>query len=206
MKITSIEPQKKKANRFSIFIDGIYSFSLEDIDLAKLGLKEGQETTCEDIEFYKKTYEFSKAINSALRYVSFKRRTQSQLKKKMLELGYDEDTTQKVILKMKEFRYLDDEQYAEDYIKDRVNMRPSGKRLIAIELKNKGISEQTIREKIESSEVDEYKLAYGLAQKRISRIQNIDRKELQKVYAFLMRKGFSSSLALKVLKDLQNLD
>lgn len=202
MKITSIEPQKKKSNRFSIFIDGEYTFSLEDIDLVKLALKEGQEITSVDIEFYKQNYEFSKAFDKALRYVSFKRRTKSQIEKKMIELGYDENTVEKVIYKLNEFKYLDDEQYAEDYIKDRINMRPSGKRLIAMELKNKGINENIIIEKIEATEIDEYGMAYALAQKKVTRIQKLDRKELQKIYAFLMRKGFASDIIMRVLREI----
>lgn len=206
MKITSIEPQKKNKKIYSIYIDGKYTFSLEDIELAKLSLKEGQEITNENIESYIQAYEFSKAFDRALRFASFKRRTQAQLEKKMLELDYGDDIIRKVIKKMKELKYLDDEQYAEDYIEERTNMKPSGKRLIAMELKNKGINEQTIIKKLESSEIDEYNLAYGLAEKKISRIQNLDRKELQRIYAFLMRRGFSSNLVLKVLKDLQKGD
>ena len=39
MKITKIEPQKRRKNRWSIFINGEFSFGISADDLYHLGLK-----------------------------------------------------------------------------------------------------------------------------------------------------------------------
>ena len=52
MKITDIDVQKKNKNRLSVFVDGEYSFSLEQIDALMLSLKIGMEITDADIRKY----------------------------------------------------------------------------------------------------------------------------------------------------------
>ncbi|MBI3624310.1 hypothetical protein HY218_01620, partial [Candidatus Saccharibacteria bacterium] len=45
MKITSIRQQTKRADRYSIFVDGKYAFSLSEGELITSGVHTGQELT-----------------------------------------------------------------------------------------------------------------------------------------------------------------
>lgn len=203
MKITSIAQQKYHKNMYSVFVDNNYSFSLEDIDLIKIGLQEGQEITKDDIEHYKNTYEYSRAKEKALKYISYRRRTYSEVEKKLKDLGYDDTLINKVLEHLVNLYFIDDSEYTKAFITEKVKLNPCGKKLISHELKNKGINSDIIIKELEESNLDEYNLAYNLVLKKIKSNLNIDKKQAHKIYAMLLRKGFSSSTALKVLRDLQ---
>lgn len=204
MKITSIQQQKHHKNLYSVFIDNKYTFSVEDIDITALGLKEGKEVTREDVIFYKDVYEFSRAKDKALRFISFKMRTYREVEKKLLDLGYNDELIQKVMDKMIELNYIDDKNYTKAYINEKSRLRHIGKKLLKIELKNKGIDSNIIDEILENSDIDDYQNAYSLAVKKSSKININDKKELSKVYNMLIRKGFSYETASSVIKNIEN--
>ncbi len=52
--ISSIKQQVKRTDRYSIFVDGIYVFSLSESELIARGLHGGQELSAEEVKKYKK--------------------------------------------------------------------------------------------------------------------------------------------------------
>ena len=72
-----------------------------------------------------------------------------------------------------------------------MKLRPKGKFLIKMELKERGIKEEVIDEALEEAEIDQQPLAEALLDRKYEDFANMDRKELSRVYGFLQRKGFS---------------
>ncbi len=53
MKITSIKQQVKRADRYSVYIDGKFNFALSETELLRLGLHNGQELTDDELDSLK---------------------------------------------------------------------------------------------------------------------------------------------------------
>lgn len=131
----------------------------------------------------------------ALWLLSRKRYTVAELKKKLLlriKKYALADNPDAVINRCIEWKYLNDEEYACDYVKNRLQMRPRGVRLLKLELRKKGIESSIIQKAAEGIEVDERQLAENLARKKISLLQRFPlKKRREKLFRFLSSRGFS---------------
>ena len=79
--VTSIEPQKKKPDRFNIFVDGKFSFGLDAETLVKSGLKTGREISEKEIKKLVFENETNKLMEKALRFLSFRPRSESEVRR-----------------------------------------------------------------------------------------------------------------------------
>jgi len=107
-----------------------------------------------------------------------------------------------VILRLKEYGYLDDTAFAENYTALRQQNEKFGARRVSQELNRKGIAQQTITETIETkyAEVSEEALArQHLERKRIKK--PIDKKETARVMRRLVTAGFSVGVIYKILRQ-----
>lgn len=200
MIITKISPQKRNKNRFSVFVDDIFSFSLDQIDLAKVDLHENDTISKSEIDSFKNLYEYSSAKNKALRYLTSRMRTMSEIRNKLQMLGFSSSTIDKVVTDLIELGYINDEEYIDAFINDTLKIKPKGKRLIELTLREKGIDYGLITQKLNSiGNNDEENLARKLLDKKFKNTDLADKKTLNKIYLFLMRKGFNSDLIAKIL-------
>jgi regulatory protein len=110
----------------------------------------------------------------------------------------------KVIARLKEYGYLDDTVFAENYTQLRQQNEKFGQRRVRQELGRKGIAQQTISDTIESkyAEVSEEALArQHLERKRIRKPEN--EKETARVMRRLVTAGFSVGVIYKILRQWQ---
>jgi len=146
-----------------------------------------------------KTKEFIEAKTNAVKYIMYKPRTQYEVKNKLLKLEYDEELIEEVINELLLLEYLNDNLYAEKFIKNSQSIKPMSKNMIKYKLKEKGISDDIIQNVLRDNEIDEIELARDLFFKK-TKGKPLDEKELNKVKGFLARKGFSLSIINKVVK------
>lgn len=146
-----------------------------------------------------KTKEFIEAKTNAVKYIMYKPRTQYEVKNKLLKLDYNEELIEEVINELLLLEYLNDNLYAEKFIKNSQNVKPMSKNMIKYKLKEKGISDDIIQKALQESDVDEVELARNLFLKK-TKGKTLDEKELNKAKAFLARKGFSLAIINKVTK------
>lgn len=141
--------------------------------------------------------ELKKAQNLALKYLSYRPRTKKEVKDHLMKKEIDEDTIEEVINYLLDLSYLDDENFCEMWIRDRVNLKPMGKIRISQELQKKGVAKEVIEISLENnlSQELEYELAVELAKKRISKLESKeDLKEMKKMQSYLYRRGFSTHI------------
>ena len=146
-----------------------------------------------------KTKEFIEAKTNAVKYIMYKPRTQYEVRNKLLKLEYDEELIEEVINELLLLEYLNDNLYAEKFIKNSQSIKPMSKNMIKYKLKEKGISDDIIQNVLRDNEIDEIELARDLFFKK-TKGKPLDEKELNKVKGFLARKGFSLSIINKVVK------
>jgi regulatory protein len=142
--ISGIAPQKKRSDRYSIFVDGEYSFSLGDMELAASGLKYGQEISLAEVQGWQHRSELGKALGRAYNFLSYRPRTTKEIKDYLGRKDYPESVAEEVVEKLQEQKYLDDEQFARDWIAERQATNPKSALALRHELMKKGIGGEII--------------------------------------------------------------
>ena len=190
MIITDIKPQVKKQNRVSVFIDGKFAFGLDKSDCTFMGLKIGTELTQERYDYIIDNAVYAKAYQKADRYIGFKMRTEKEVRNKLIEEGYSDEITERVIASMLKYKYIDDMSYAIMYAKDCRKLKKWGPERIKAELYKKGVKPEYIENALSESDTeDTEEIIDALLEKRIKNTP-IDLKEKQKHINFLLRRGF----------------
>lgn len=188
-KITAIKAQKKNPNRVNVYLDGEYAFSLARIVAAWLHVE--QVLTDQKIEMLKKQDGEEKAFQRALVMAGYRSRSEREIHKKLETIGYPAELIERVLARLRQAEVLNDERFAREWVENRSVFRPRSRRMMAAELRFKGISEEVIQNTVEKSEEDK-KLAYDAARKRAHRLENLSWEEFRKkMSGYLGRRGFS---------------
>jgi regulatory protein len=102
---------------------------------------------------------------------------------------------EKIVASLKEKNFLNDETFARIWILNRARLKPKGKMLLKMELRQKGIADDIVKKVLEEvqeeipSELDQAK---DLIAKRLERMAENSREEIYaKVGGFLARRGFT---------------
>lgn len=140
-------------------------------------------------------------MSLAFNYLSYKPRTEYEMKKYLGKKGFDEETIFEVIEKLKDYRYVDDTEYITSFHKSQTHSKGYGPLRIQYNLMQKGISKDKYREIESSQETDYYEIALGLAEKRLK--EKRDLESLKKIYGFLLRRGFPMEVVSKVISKLR---
>jgi regulatory protein len=152
---------------------------------------------------------FQKLMDVSFRLVSFRPRSEKELrdglitacKKRHIE---DPEVIPKVLSRLKELGYVDDEKFGAWWIDQRNQFRPKGWRAISFELQQKGLSRaviETLRDKrgIEDATREEEN-ATRLAAKVLKRYGSLSPKDLKvKLYTYLSQRGFDGNLVSRVV-------
>lgn len=204
-RISSVERQKKQQARVSVHVDGQFLGSVEDIVWMKSGLKTGDVLPAALWEDMRGRQEAAAALDKAVRRLAARARGRAELEKYLAEKGFSAEAVGSAIEKLQEYGYLDDEAFAGMYVRDRMSLKPVGKRQLAIELKRMGIGEEDSAAALaQVDKDDELAAAMKQAEKDLKRTagETDIRKRKAKVYAGLARRGFSADAIDAAVKRL----
>ena len=191
--ITAIKPQKR-AGRVNVFVDGRFAFSLAAETLVKAALKINQEISPEEIQKLIEEDDFLKVYDRALKFLSFRPRSEKELKDWFFKKNIGEETQKLIFQRLKDLGYINDEEFAKWWIEQRMTFRPTGERLLLLELRQKGIAPELIATLLSSyvAKGSELELAKKVAEKKMRPLRNLPVPELkQKLMTRLARRGFA---------------
>lgn len=196
MKIKSIRREKKSLSRLT-FDDG--NEVLLDTELIEfLGLSVNMDV--EDLEKLIFESDFKRAKSRALMLLSRRDHSEKELTDKLIKGGFSKDASRLAIERMAEMGLVDDKAFAKHYFEQMVVFGHSSTREAEHKLKLKGISSETIKEILLDAEVDESQNVKALIERKY--INKLTTEEgVQKVFASLIRKGFSFSDVKRALKE-----
>jgi len=191
--ITEIEIQKHNPNRLNVYLDDAFAFGVSRFVGA--WLKTGSVLSEEEIEQLVSRDAREKAFQKALHYISYHPRSEHEVTEKLTELGFSEALIADVIAELNEKNYINDQQFAENWIATRSESKPRSQRMFAYELRDKHISETIISQALANAPADE-ELALRLGQKYLRRYAHLDNETFKKkLKGVLARKAFSFSVA-----------
>ena len=204
MRVTDIARQKKRSNRVSIFLDGAFAFGLNDETAFNHGLRTGLELDEDQVARMLEEDQRKRAKDAAFHYLSFRPRTIKEVRDKLREKNYEEEIVQETIVLLKRLGLLDDRDFADRWIAERLRLKPRGRRLLFVELIKKGIARETAEEALSTAfeNKDERTLAADLLRKRTARTRTgKPRQAFRKMRDFLVRKGFDFEVAREVAEE-----
>lgn len=198
-KITALETQRHNPKRLNVFLDGDFAFGVSRYTGAWLSI--GQTISEEKISKLIQDDEREKALQSALRFIGYKARTTIEIKKKLQSLEFLEEVVESVIGELKDKEYINDHQFANEWVEIRSKTKPRSHFLLSLELKKKGVDQEIIDSVLETIPED-IELAKRFAMSYLRKLSSANNEELyRKLTGALMRKGFSYSVTKDVIDD-----
>jgi len=192
------EIKKLTKGKYEVSLEGGEPLVLYGREINAYGIKE-QSTITESV--YRRIMEEvlnKRATKRAMHLMERQDRTEANLREKLCENHYPTESIDVAVDYLKRFHYLDDRRFAENYIS--FHQEKESRRIIRQKLLQKGVPSGIAEEALEEFyEADEEALILELLRKR-GYGSDADSKEKQKMYAFLMRKGFSASAIAHVMR------
>jgi regulatory protein len=196
MKITKIEPQKKRTGRRSIFADGAFLIGVATDTLVRFGLRTGDELSPALLRDIEHAEEILGAKSAALRFLAVRPRTESEIRDTLRDREFSDEVAAETIAALKEARLLDDAEFARSYIRNALTLRPAGRILLKRKLLLLGVGKSLADEALDeilggvSQEEEAGKAASAFVAKK-SHARKEEGKLRQQLTAYLLRRGYT---------------
>ncbi len=198
MRITDIKQQVKNKDRYSVYVDGDYAFSLSADELVAQKIASNQEITKEQLETLIKTAVEDKAYQAALGLIARRTRSVWEMQQYLARKQYNQPIITKILNKLSSRGMLNDTAFAEAWVQNRQLLKPTSRRKLQQELQQKNISKSIISEVLADYEDAEQNALKALVEKKrpLPRYQ-----DQSKLMAYLVRQGFSYGDIKAALSD-----
>jgi regulatory protein len=204
MIISKITRQKELNDRYNIFTikqgKEVYAFSVDEAVLVKYQLQKGMELDSLLLNEIQYTDEIRKGYHLAVRYLAKVKRTEMEVRKHLLAKMENESLVSEVMMKLKDMKFIDDEDYAFSYVRTQRNTTTKGPESIKRELKEKGVQIELIERAMEEfAYEDQLQSAQKVMVKFLAGKKKDSKKILlQKLEQTLVRKGFTTAIIQEV--------
>lgn len=198
MRVTAIKQQVKRVDRYSIYLDGKYTFSLGEGELLKLGLYTGQELTEAELTNYRNESEQGKWFDKTLNLLSYRLRSEWELRDYLKRKDCPPEIIEKTLNKLSINGYVNDEQFARRWVENRRLLKATSRRRLSQELRAKRINSDIIDKVLadDKEETDEREVLRALVERK--RVRYPDKLKLMQ---YLARQGYSYDDIKSVLSE-----
>ena len=201
MKVTGVEELSK--SRSKVFIDGELAFVLYRGELRTYGIREGAALEQADYDVIMKDVLPKRAKLRAMNLLTKREYTEQQLRRKLTDGLYPPEVIEEALAYVAGFHYTDDLRYAVTFITDHEATR--SRRRIEQDLTRRGIDRRTLEAawaewESDGGTQDEAAMIRALLSKKKYDPGQADIAEKRRIYAFLMRKGYSAEAVRSALK------
>ncbi len=196
--MTVVEIKRDKNHRVKVSSSDGTVFYL-DLDYFKeISLHENDVITAEQIKEHIEASEYIRAKSRAMWFLDRADHSEKALYDKLMRGGIASEACARAVARLKELGLLDDERYAARAA-ERMRDTNVSRREAYVKLMQKGIPRDIANEALSSTEFDEAAQIRALIDKKY-RAKMETEEGIQKVYAALVRKGFSYGAVRDVLK------
>ncbi|MCU1288133.1 MAG: regulatory protein RecX [Acidobacteria bacterium] len=145
---------------------------------------------------------FDRAVN----LLTYKPRSENELRQRLLEKNWtNAEIVEAVLAKLKEYNYLNDEQFAREFAASRLRQKPIGKRVLKQKLGLKKLDKETVDAALEQAfeETPEADVIERAIEKRLRlKGKPQTREDSKKFYDYLLRQGFSYDLVSSKMREI----
>lgn len=204
MKITGITAQQRDKNRVNVMVEGKFRFSLDIFQVGELGIRVGREYSDAELTEMETESQFGKLYARSLEYSLMRPHSVKELKdylykktmarrykdKRTGELkereGVSATVTQRVLERLIEKGYVDDEKFTRFWVENRNQRKGSSMRKLRSELAAKGVDSAIVERCIAVTERNDHTELSKIIDKKRQRYP-----DPQKLMQYLARQGFS---------------
>lgn len=206
-RITKIDTQKNNKDRVNVYVNEEFAFACSLDIVYMYHLKAGLEIKLEQLRDMVQEDNFLKCKNQSLKLIEKSCKTEKEIRDKLIYKGYEENIIERCMEFLKSYNFVNDLDYADMYIKERIKREGINK--IKYSLQRKGIAKDIINTKLslryDEAEVIEDSSIYALAQKKYSSLiknEEDERKIYKKLWEYLYRKGYLEEQIKSTLRNL----
>jgi len=193
--ISSIEKQKKNKNRVSIFIDGHFILGCEEIVLLQERIKIGDEIDEDRLKEVAFRSDISTAFNKAIKYLGTRLHSRKEIIFYLSGKGYESGVVNEVMDKLEEYKYINDENFAGEFIKS--YSKKYGRHYVVSRLKEYGVDREIIDNLMNYSDEESIK---RVTEKYLSARKGVTK---QKLYNYLYGKGYGADDIMSTIENLK---
>lgn len=203
-----VEKVERKGNKVQITFSDSTVLKLSSDVYKKFPVSTGEQLDEKFLELLKNENEYFEVKKSALRYLSIRNHSSQELYKKLSKKKFSDQIIKKVIDELLSIGYLNDKKFAEQYL-----IELTGKLFGPLKIKNemikRGITKEVVDDVLNdyfnNDEMQKEIIKKILSKNRFpQRISN--RKEMQKIYNYLVSRGFQARIVMDIIKEKLNLD
>ncbi|WP_035712587.1 recombination regulator RecX [Salibacterium aidingense] len=201
MKIAKLTTQKKRQDRFNIYAEKEgkeeYAFSVDEHVLVEWQLRKGMTLSEQEVEEIQAADQRRKVWNDSLHYLTHSMRTEYQVRQYLKKRGYEPQVVETTISRLKEYRFLQDEEYAGAFVRTKINTSDKGPAVIREDLHQKGVAADLAEQALEQYTPElQLETARFFLLKKGSPKNNESATAMQnRLLNALRRKGFSAEIA-----------
>lgn len=205
MKILRIGPPQGRLGHQRVVLDSGTAFRVRSEDIAALGLE--AEAAIDEITLarLRSRAEVAQAAAIAYRLLSIRLRSRKELIDRLRRSRIAPEAIQAVVGELEQAGLVDDQRFAEAWVRGRLALRPSGQIRLRRELVQKGIARELIDRTLGETlgEHEEGALALEVARTRLPRYRGVSRDvAYRRMAGVLQRRGFSAEIVMHVLREI----
>ena len=205
--ITRLVMQKRDTTRASVFVDDQFAFGLQADLVVQEGLKKGLAITAARSAELVAADARLRAGRLALDYVAGRARTEAEVRRRLARAGFSEPDADAAVDKLLGYGYLNDEQYALEFVKSRHASKGYGPSRLRQDLRRRGVPPTLVDRALATleEEADLGEAAFEHAEKRWRRLAGEDdlRKRRKKTYDYLLRRGYGFDEARQAVERVE---
>lgn len=187
MKITDLKQQVRNPSRYSVYVDGAFSFSLSDSAVLNSGIVTGEELDATRLKELQSLSSTDKAYTNALRYVTVRQRSEWEVVSYLDRKRVDTQLAKTILARLRNLALLDDEKFARAWVANRRLLKATSKRRLGQELRQKRVSDAIIDTVLAEDDTDEAEVLRALIAKK----RQIPRyRDDLKLMQYLARQGY----------------
>lgn len=200
MRITSLERRPRRST-LDLYIDDELALTLSRDTCVTFDLRAGAEISAEELTRVREAEAKHVAMKSALRLLAYSPRSEHELRDRLAKKGISGEIRDATIGRLRETGLVNDAEYARSFVESRNRTRPRGRRLLAAELRAKGVDVELADES--ASACDDADAAYRAGARRARSLSKQDHESFRRRLGnFLLQRGFDFEMSSRTVSRL----
>jgi regulatory protein len=198
-KVTALREGKGREKRVKLYLDGQPALNLQAEVAAREGLEVGQELSAGELEELARADRVFRCLTAAYRYLGYRPRSESEVKTRLKQRGFESDVVDVVLTRLKEQGLVDDAAFAQFWRENREAFSPRSRWLTGRELRQKGIESEVIDQAV--GDLDESDGAYRAALAKAGHWPLLDYQSFRRRLGdYLRRRGFGYGVIVRTVE------
>ena len=198
MIVTAVERQHRR-RRVNVFVDGHFALALGAELAAERDVQPGRALTPDELAALAEAEARRSALESAMRLLSYRPRSERELGDRLARKGFGRAVIDETVERLRGLGYLNDEVFARFWTETRQALRPRSRRLLASELRRKGVASSEAEEA--TAGISDEEAAYQAASRRLRALRGLEYRSFrERLGRFLTSRGFSYDVARRTIE------